>query len=755
MRGQDPPAGFKSNAYIIFDYESATKFKYVGAAFNGVKWRIGQYDNGWNHQATDDTSLATDTDVRVDVLIEGQVVTVFADGIYVDQRDFSDPTDPLTDGPVGLGVSDAFADFDNFAIEPLDTSLPFTQTFDGTAPALLDVHTGTWSLEAGRFAVQPPAGRGPVVAIAHTSATFPDDLHIGAIINGTGPFNPQNAYIIFDFVDIDNFKYAGIAFVSNKWRIGHYQNGTWTDDVSKTDKGLEIDIDYDVDVVLRGSIAMLYSSGLYIGQFDFGEPLNDGRVGLGTKNAKAEFDELIIQPYGATLAHQETFDLNRGFFEKVGAVGWMVQNGRFKTTPDNTQVPIATLNRQGALPNDFEFAAVVNGTAPGGQPQNAYLLFDYQGPTDFKYAGPAFGSTQKWRIGHYDGTTWDHTGFTFDDASLGIGTDIHVALAIEGNKVTLYGNDVYIGERDFGTALSAGEVGLATNRAHAEFDDVTLTAVTTTSYTDNFDDARDQWQPISGQWATEHSRLEGAAPTGSGTAAGDTALNLLPDAGRLPTQHTIAATVTPRPGPFGSTAEYAFIVFDYQSESDYKFAGAYLHDSDPALAGTHWVIGHFDGTDFIDDAKLAAPISVDTAYNLELEVDGGVATLKVGGIQVATHDYDTDYLTRGRTGVGTHQTPAHFDDLTAPGDPVTTDFTVHPDGRITWTPPADLDGKQVNIELTVADRLPTDLDRRIDVQKYILAVAGGIGGRINNLGPVTTDSPFTVNLFEDLDFTSR
>src|SRR5204863_7152524 len=58
------------------------------------------------------------------------------------------------------------------------------------------------------------------------------------------------------------------------------------------------------------------------------------------------------------------------------------------------------------LPRYFELQATINAVKPtGGYKANAYLIFDYQSPTDFKFAGIDV-ATDKLQIGHRDATGW-------------------------------------------------------------------------------------------------------------------------------------------------------------------------------------------------------------------------------------------------------------------------------------------------------------------------------------------------------------
>src|SRR5260370_13551715 len=79
----------------------------------------------------------------------------------------------------------------------------------------------------------------------------------------------------------------------------------------------------------------------------------------------------------------------------------------------------------------------------GGKPtrgykSNAYVIFNYLSPTNFKFAG-VDGSTNKIEIGHFDGTNWIIDAQT--PAQITTGTTYGLFLAINGNIATLVVNN--------------------------------------------------------------------------------------------------------------------------------------------------------------------------------------------------------------------------------------------------------------------------------------------------------------------------
>ena len=121
------------------------------------------------------------------------------------------------------------------------------------------------------------------------------------------------------------------------------------------------------------------------------------------------------------------------------------------------------------LPPMFTIGAKLTGKDGGsGFLKNAVVVFDYRGPTDFKFAGGFFGANQ-WRIGHFDGTNW-----VTDDSfgvSIAVGIDYDMELQVDGTTATLSVGGVQKAVANFGVPLNTGEIGLGSHNAVAVFDE--------------------------------------------------------------------------------------------------------------------------------------------------------------------------------------------------------------------------------------------------------------------------------------------
>ncbi|OPX22382.1 MAG: hypothetical protein B1H04_05085, partial [Planctomycetales bacterium 4484_123] len=121
----------------------------------------------------------------------------------------------------------------------------------------------------------------------------------------------------------------------------------------------------------------------------------------------------------------------------------------------------------------------------------------------------------------------------------------------------------------------------------------------------------------------------------------------------LPEQYEVAATVNR-----SSDDTRAFVVFDYHSKENFRFAGAW--------SSNQWVIGHYNyygGTNYwYIDAVLDEPIAVGSDYDLAVSVSGTAAVLRVNGQTKLTHDFDQN-ICDGEVGLGILDGEAEFDDF--------------------------------------------------------------------------------------------
>jgi hypothetical protein len=100
--------------------------------------------------------------------------------------------------------------------------------------------------------------------------------------------------------------------------------------------------------------------------------------------------------------------------------------------------------------------------------------------------------------------------------------------------------------------------------------------------------------------------------------------------------------------------ENAFIVFDYISDTDYKYAGLRADDD-------KWVIGHRTSSGYTDEASLTETIDVNTWYNITIYIDQDTVRLYSNGVFKTYYTFTA--LSWGKFGLGNDDSHSHFDNL--------------------------------------------------------------------------------------------
>ncbi|MCH9023159.1 MAG: hypothetical protein IID32_10405, partial [Planctomycetes bacterium] len=110
-------------------------------------------------------------------------------------------------------------------------------------------------------------------------------------------------------------------------------------------------------------------------------------------------------------------------------------------------------------------------------------------------------------------------------------------------------------------------------------------------------------------------------------------------------------TVTINRGPRG-TLRNSYVIFDYQSDTDYKFVG--INAKTNKLE-----IGRFTADGWVVDEKVRMTIKANKEYDLRLILNRGTVTLVVNNKKAISHTFNS-ILNNGELGLGTHQATAEF-----------------------------------------------------------------------------------------------
>lgn len=738
--------GRYSNAFVVFDYQSPTDFKFAGGYVGTGQWLVGRRTtSGWLTDHSVDVPLTANTDYHLQVLLVDDEVSLIVDGSQQLNYSFGES---VLDGQLGLATKNAVSGFDDFAVQefapPAATNLPYAEDFeDGTADHLA-ARSGQWSVDNGRYGVVPAVDADGISTLR--LERLPAELFVEAVVSADAAVDGRysNAFLIFDYHGPTDFKFAGAYVGGDNWAIGHRDASGWVDDVLVDAGSIHPLTDYRLRVALeQQGVASLWVNGVPQARHTFSDPLTDGAVGVGTRDALSRFDDVVVQevqppdpPTPGVLPVAEDFgDGNADHFVIHSGQATVLDNRYLLSAPLGGD-GISTILLADALPANTQIEASFSAAASSAtRYSNAFIIFDYQSATDFKFAGAYVGGGQ-WLIGHRTATDW-----VTDRAisgSLSPSTDYHMqVMLLENGSVQLAVDGAELIAYEYGGLLTDGLVGLGTKNADSRFDDVLVQAYApppsaTLPHSEDFaDGVADFFVPRVGEWWVEGGRYR-AVPTLDGDAI--TTLRVA----NLPADVELSATINADAAVDGRYSN-AFLVFDYRSPTDFKYAGAYV-------GGNKWAIGHRTASGWVDDVTLnAGSIDVFSDYQLHVALDStNRVTLSVNGVSKLSRNYG-DTLVDGELGLGTFDALSRFDDvrvekLTPPPsasvpysedfddgvadfwDPQSGTWTIG-SGRYEVVPPTNKDG----ISLLAVTSLPTNFQ----VQTVMNANAGG-NGRYSN-----------------------
>ncbi len=345
--------------------------------------------------------------------------------------------------------------------------------------------------------------------------------------------------------------------------------------------------------------------------------------------------------------------LRSASFDAGAASGFTPQVGTFSVVDNAYQVAPSTAGGDAVslfnqsdteIPISFEMQASINAMKPlGGAKANAFLIFDWQSNTDFKFAGIDV-STNKLEIGHRTASGWviDQSS----NAQLKAGTNYVVLLQVNGTAVTLtqgrntvsFTFAAHVDAYGFKHGLNEGIAGIGSMEgASSQIDDVVVQSpprVITLDKTADFATvpagALFDASPLSGSWVTSNGRFVASAASGQ-------AVNLIHYAVTPGAMVELTARV--------STTGQGGIVFDYHGPSYYKFAAL-------SVSGRQIVIGHVTESGTVIDKSYAASLTSGRDYTLGVTLRGGLVNVSLDGAVVASKLYNETVTIGGYGALG-------------------------------------------------------------------------------------------------------
>jgi Ca2+-binding RTX toxin-like protein len=304
-----PLAGWKANAYIVFDYQGPNDFKFAGINVSIDKLVMGHRDaTGWYMDEQTPFQAKPDQYYSMLLAINGTTASLVVNNTAVfthtyAARVIAGVSYGLNSGLVGMGADNSRGSFDDVAVRVLPPQITFqaTEGFDtGRGPMFGAAAVGSWTASGGRYAGTPLAGADEAISLVTLGVErlrANSALDLSATLRTTG-----RAGFVFDRYSDDDLKFAAIDVVTDQVLIGHRTpRGSWKIDAVAS-ATLDPGVDYVVGLVLRGPTVSVSLNGQTITSYGYNGTTVDGRFGLLSQSGVASFDQFSLKTNDQGLA---------------------------------------------------------------------------------------------------------------------------------------------------------------------------------------------------------------------------------------------------------------------------------------------------------------------------------------------------------------------------------------------------------------------------------------------------------------------
>jgi hypothetical protein len=292
-----PTAGSKSNAFMIFDYQSPTDFKFAGVNISNNKLEMGHRGaSGWIVDEQSNAQLKPDQDYNVLLSINGVTATLVVDNSEVFSHAFvprviDGLSFGLNVGMVGLGADNSSARIDNLAVQvlPPEITLEETEDFTDGVAQRMAVEAGTWQISADRYEGTPAGENGVSLIDLEQTLASSSVLELEATLD-TGTIGG----FVFDYYGPSDFKFVALSATTDELIIGHHARKGWVVDATAA-VAINSGTDHDLTVSIKGTTVSVELDGQAVAGHVFNALAVDGDFGLLTRNGQSSFDSLTFR----------------------------------------------------------------------------------------------------------------------------------------------------------------------------------------------------------------------------------------------------------------------------------------------------------------------------------------------------------------------------------------------------------------------------------------------------------------------------
>lgn len=447
--------------------------------------------------------------------------------------------------------------------------------------------------ELGVAIIQGSENRGDLFEIAvNTSTTDANDF--------------ANSFIIFDYQNENDFAYAGIRAIADEFVIGFF-DGEFND-VASVAGSIELDQVYDLRLAVDGDHVALAVDGVFRLGHDFERQLDDGKIGFGNQRASSTFTDFSV-------FQNETLTLNNlGQAEQLPA----------EIIAAREALDVATQTRQLARQRIVEARAT---------------LVDAR--TSINEARSAFRTARNFERSQRQSS--DDIRSEARDASAQARSELREAIVSRRQAAAeLRSARVQFRQQRQSFSLAQREYRLVVAQFEAAQDPGSVYAL-------NFN------HQLSGAISSVSGSIETVAGQLHLTQADGGNSIVLIDNDALPFTTETRFYATLRADAVGNQFQNGFIIFDYQSPNDFKYAAAWA-------GADRWSIGHFLDGQWNDQVTLEEPIAEGAALDLQVQIQQDHVTLLVAGETKLAHQFDSA-VDGGSLGLGTFNAQSRFDQV--------------------------------------------------------------------------------------------
>ncbi len=308
-----PTAGWKANAYVIFDYFGPTDFKFAGLDQSTNKIVMGRRTAaGWvvDVQGTVSGGVKFTTWYSMLVAVNGTTVTVLLNNKTAFTHTFAarvldGVAVGLNKGFVGVGSDNARGRYDNVAVQvlPPTVSLDVTETFT-SGDGVFDPATGTWSISGGSLHGTPSSVTTPALAWADLGGRLSANAYLEITARVAVDANGF-AGVAFDGYDVDDYKVVALDVAGKRIVIGHVTpRSGFVVDAAVPWTTLAAGTFYTLVLTIKGASITVTLNGALVRSYAYNSALADGGLGLYARTAAVHADQIRIRTDGLAAPAQ-------------------------------------------------------------------------------------------------------------------------------------------------------------------------------------------------------------------------------------------------------------------------------------------------------------------------------------------------------------------------------------------------------------------------------------------------------------------